>query len=92
MRGSTTFCSVPEGILSRAPHTQSSEVQIISPEILDIQETFTHYLEEKKNNYCISTKHNVTIYLLKHFTKILGLSQNANSKAQPSAILFKKNM
>lgn len=47
MRGSTTFCSVGEGILCKAPHTQSSEAQIISPEILHIQESFTHYLEGK---------------------------------------------
>lgn len=52
-----------EGILCRVPHTQSSEAQIISPEILHIQETFMHYLEEKNLiNYFISTKHNVTIY------------------------------
>lgn len=49
MRGSTTFCSVAEGIICRAPHTQSSEVQIISPEILHIQETFLCYVEEKNN-------------------------------------------
>lgn len=47
MRGSTVLCSVAEGILCRAPHSQSSEAQIISPEILPIQNTFMHYLEEK---------------------------------------------